>query len=255
MTRHPLLNLHAVEKRFAHGDGHVQALRGIDLSVSERAFVAFVGASGCGKSTLLRLIAGLESPDGGSITLAGARVTGPSLACGMIFQDHRLLPWLTVTQNVDLALSQSGLPAAQRKQVIAAHLDLVGLSGFANAFPKQLSGGMAQRAAIARGLVTRPRLLLLDEPFSALDSFTRTRLQNELQRIWQHEKTAMALVTHDVEEAVFLADRIVVLAPHPGRISTIVEVDLPRPRARDSAGFVALKAQILRHLESYAKAA
>ena len=255
MTDSALLTLQGGGKSFVHGGGHVQALRGIDLTLDDGEFVALIGASGCGKSTLLRLVAGLETADSGSIALDGAQITGPSLSCGMIFQDHRLLPWLTVTQNINLALSQSKLPAVQRKRLIDIHLELVGLLPFANAFPRQLSGGMAQRAAIARGLVNRPRLLLLDEPFSALDSLTRTRLQSELQAIWAYEKTAMLLVTHDVEEAVFLADRIVVLAPHPGRISNIVKVDLPRPRVRDSAGFVSLKASLLRDLESYVEAA
>jgi sulfonate transport system ATP-binding protein len=255
MADSPLLTLQNISKGFAYGGGQVQALRGIELAIEDGEFIAFVGASGCGKSTLLRLIAGLEHADTGSITLAGTPITGPSLSCGMIFQDHRLLPWLTVSQNIDLALSQSGLSAAERKRLIESHLELVGLAAFAQAFPRQLSGGMAQRAAIARGLVNRPRLLLLDEPFSALDSFTRTRLQNELQSIWAYEKTAMALVTHDVEEAVFLADRIVVLAPHPGRISNIINVQLPRTRVRESVEFVALKAAILRELEAYAEAA
>jgi len=255
MSMQELLKLQGVTKGFAHGGGQVQALRNIDLTLVDGEFLAFVGASGCGKSTLLRLIAGLETPDTGSITLGGAPVAGPSPACGMIFQDHRLLPWLTVAQNIDLALENSWLTRAERNRQIAEHLELVGLSAFAKAYPRQLSGGMAQRAAIARGLITRPRLLLLDEPFSALDALTRTRLQNELQSIWAHEKTAMVLVTHDVEEAVFLADRIVVLAPHPGRISNIVNVDLPRPRSREAAEFVALKAGLLRDLEAYAEAA
>jgi sulfonate transport system ATP-binding protein len=250
-----LLTLQNISKSFAHGGGNVQALRNVSLTIEDGSFVAFVGASGCGKSTLLRLIAGLDTPDTGKITLAGEPVSGPNAACGMIFQDHRLLPWLTVAQNADLALTRSGLPQAARQELVATHLELVGLSAFSRAFPKELSGGMAQRAAIARGLVTQPRLLLLDEPFSALDAFTRTRLQNELQSIWAREKTAMALVTHDVEEAVFLADRIVVLAPHPGRISDILRVELPRPRQRDSAEFIRLKTKILRQLEDYAEAA
>jgi len=255
MSTKDLLNLHGVSKGFTHGGGQVQALRNVSLTLADGEFLAFVGASGCGKSTLLRLIAGLDTPDTGTIVLGGVPVAGPSAACGMIFQDHRLLPWLTVVQNIDLALENSGLARAARNRLIEEHLELVGLSAFAKAYPRQLSGGMAQRAAIARSLITRPRLLLLDEPFSALDALTRTRLQNELQKIWAHEKTAMVLVTHDVEEAVFLADRIVVLAPHPGRISDMVTVDLPHPRSREDAGFVALKARLLRGLEAYVEAA
>jgi sulfonate transport system ATP-binding protein len=244
-----LLSLQNVGKSFAHAGAKVQALQDIDLQIGKGEFVAFVGASGCGKSTLLRLIAGLETQDEGGITLGGVPVAGPSLACGMVFQDHRLLPWLTVTQNIDLALTHSNLSRTARRRLIEAHLRLVGLEGFAHAFPRQLSGGMAQRSALARGLITRPRLLLLDEPFSALDALTRTRLQNELQRIWLQEQTSMVLVTHDVDEAVFLADRIVVLAPHPGRIKRIFDVALPRPRTRDDAAFVALKSVILGELE------
>jgi len=250
----PLLTLSAVNKGFALGNRQRQVLHNISLTVEDGAFVAFVGASGCGKSTLLRLVAGLETADSGDIILADAPVTGPSRSCGMIFQDHRLLPWLTVAENIDLALPRREFAAADRRRLIAEHLELVGLSDYANALPGKLSGGMAQRAAIARGLVNRPRLLLLDEPFSALDSLTRTRLQGELQRIWTFEKIAMLLVTHDVEEAVFLADRVVVLAPNPGRISAVIDVELPRSRDRASTEFVALKAAILRQLEAFMEA-
>jgi sulfonate transport system ATP-binding protein len=251
MSATQLLTLSDVNKGFALGSQQRLVLRSINLAVEDGAFVAFVGASGCGKSTLLRLIAGLETPDSGNVFLGKEQVKGPSRGCGMIFQDPRLLPWLTVAQNIDLALPNKEFSAAERKRLIAEHLELVGLSDFANVFPRQLSGGMAQRAAIARGLVNRPRLLLLDEPFSALDSLNRSRLQGELQRIWAYEKIAMVLVTHDVEEAVFLADRVVVLAPNPGRVSSIVEIPLPRSRDRNSVEFVALKATILRQLESY----
>jgi sulfonate transport system ATP-binding protein len=246
----PLLTLSEINKGFALGSQQRPVLQNINLTIEDGAFVAFVGASGCGKSTLLRLVAGLETPDTGSITLGGEQVTGPSRSCGMIFQDHRLLPWLTVAENIDLALPRRKF-GAERKRLIAEHLELVGLSDYANALPAKLSGGMAQRASIARGLINRPRLLLLDEPFSALDSLTRTRLQGELQRIWAFEKIAMVLVTHDVEEAIVLADRVVVLASNPGRISAVIDVALPRSRDRSSTEFVTLKAEILRRLEAF----
>jgi ABC-type nitrate/sulfonate/bicarbonate transport system ATPase subunit len=252
---YPILQLTGVDKSFTVDGRQVAALRGIDLALQPGQFTALVGASGCGKSTLLRLIAGLEAPGAGEIVLDGGLVRGPSLDCGMIFQDHRLLPWLTVAQNIDLALAGRKRTPAQRQALVTASLELVGLASFANAFPRQLSGGMAQRVSLARGLVNRPRLLLLDEPFSALDSFTRTRLQNELQNIWAHENAAMILVTHDVEEALYLADRVIVLEPNPGRVKAVLEVTIPRPRPRLGAEFVALKAEILRQLGQYAEAA
>lgn len=255
MMTQPILQLSGVGKSFSVDGRPVAALREIDLQLRPGQFTALVGASGCGKSTLLRLIAGLEAPDSGEIVLDGMLVRGPSLECGLIFQDHRLLPWLTVAQNVELALAGQKCKQAQRQALVMASLELVGLADFRAAFPRQLSGGMAQRVALARGLVNRPRLLLLDEPFSALDSFTRARLQNELQNIWAHENAAMVLVTHDVEEALFLADRVIVLKPGPGRISAVLEVNLPRPRHRLGAEFVALKAEILRRLGQFAEAA
>lgn len=259
----PILYLGGVGKRFVVDGRQVTALSGIDLELQPGGFTALVGASGCGKSTLLRLIAGLEQPDDGVILLDGAPVRGPSLDCGLIFQDHRLLPWLTVAQNIDLALAgrkrpiaeRQNLTSAQRQALISASLELVGLADYAAAFPRQLSGGMAQRVALARGLANRPRLLLLDEPFSALDSFTRTRLQNALQKIWVHEGAAMVLVTHDVEEALFLADRVIVLSPNPGRVKAVLDVGLARPRHRLGADFVALKAEILSQLGQLAEAA
>jgi sulfonate transport system ATP-binding protein len=250
-----ILRLEALTKNFAVDGRKVEALRDIDLAVRPGTFTALVGASGCGKSTLLRLVAGLDRADAGRILLNGTPVRGASRDCGLIFQDHRLLPWLSVVQNVELALAGTQHNAQARRALALASLELVGLGNFANAFPRQLSGGMAQRVALARGLVNRPPLLLLDEPFSALDSLTRARLQTELLRIWAHEGSSMLLVTHDVEEAVLLADRVVVLAPNPGRIQSVVDIDLPRPRLRSSAELAAFKAVILQGLDEYAEAA
>jgi sulfonate transport system ATP-binding protein len=175
-------------------------------------------------------------------------VTSPGLDRCLVFQEPRLLPWLTVTQNIALALRNATMGPAEKRARVAEHLDLVGLSAFAGAYPRQLSGGMAQRVAIARGLVTDPDILLLDEPFGALDALTRLRMQADLQRIWSARRTTMVLVTHDVEEAVFLADRIAVMAPHPGRITAIHDVAMPHPRDRANAAFVALKAELLSDL-------
>jgi sulfonate transport system ATP-binding protein len=242
------LRIRNLGKRYAStqaAGGQLQVLENVDLNVPAGQFLSIVGASGCGKSTLLRLILGLDADFQGEILLDGERITGTGLERGIVFQDHRLFPWLTVEQNIGVGLRNSRLSVADRKQAIAEHLALVGLQGFEKSFPHQISGGMAQRVAIARGLVNRPRVLLLDEPFGALDALTRARLQIELQRIWQQEGITMILVTHDVDEAVFLGDRVVVMQPHPGRIKRIVDVALPHPRHRSDPRFVALRDDVL----------
>ena len=234
-----------VSKSFAIDGRNLEVLRDINVAVPAGGFLAIVGASGCGKSTLLRLIAGLETSFTGSITLDGTPITGPSLERGMVFQDHRLFPWLTVSENITLAFAATDTPRAVVERKIAEHLELVGLNGFGDAYPSQISGGMAQRAAIARALVNEPEVLLLDEPLGALDALTRVRLQKELERIWQAKGVTMILVTHDIDEAVFLADRIIVLEPRPGRIRRDLVVDLPHPRDRSLPAFVALRDEIL----------
>ncbi|MDR3529237.1 MAG: ABC transporter ATP-binding protein [Rhodopila sp.] len=225
-------------------------LDAVDLSVAPGEFLTIVGASGCGKSTLLRLIAGLDTAFQGNVILDGQRVTAPSLDRGLVFQEPRLFPWLTVAQNVALGLLNAGLGKAARDRAVSEHIVLVGLDGFQDAYPHQLSGGMAQRAAIARGLVNRPGVLLLDEPLGALDALTRARLQDELQRIWAAEGITMLLVTHDVEEAVYLGDRVVVMAPRPGRIAAVFDVPHPRPRDRSSPALAGLRDQVLAALEA-----
>ncbi|CAL1240372.1 ABC transporter ATP-binding protein [Candidatus Methylocalor cossyra] len=234
------------------GSGKLEVLNDINLEIGPGEFVSIVGSSGCGKSTLLRLIVGLETEYQGAIYHDGERIAGPSLERGIVFQDHRLFPWLTVQENVGLGLLNSDLAPAQRRQRIQEHIDLVGLSGFEQAYPHQLSGGMAQRAAIARGLVTTPEILLLDEPFGALDALTKIYLQSELHRIWRQEKITMILVTHDVEEAVFLSDRVVVMDARPGRIKHIVPVPLDHPRDRADRDFVRLKDEVLREISGFA---
>jgi sulfonate transport system ATP-binding protein len=239
------LDLRHVSKRFAGDDHALPVLERIDLAVQDGEFIAIVGASGCGKSTLLRLIAGLDDQFDGDIDFGGERVSGTDLARGIVFQDHRLFPWLNVEQNIAVALKNAPLTKQEKTRAVADHVALVGLNGYERHHPHQLSGGMAQRVAIARGLVNRPRLLLLDEPFGALDALTRSRLQNELRRIWERERITMILVTHDVDEAVFLADRVVVMQARPGRIGKVVQVGIDRPRSRSDAAFVRLRDEIL----------
>ena len=242
------IRIRNVSKRYAQSDeanGTLLVLDDISLDIAQGEFISVLGASGCGKSTLLRLVAGLDADYRGEIRVDGERVRDTSLERGIVFQDHRLFPWLTASQNILAALRNAPLSQKQKREAVAEHVALVGLEGFEQAYPHQLSGGMAQRVAIARGLVNRPRVLLLDEPFGALDALTRGRLQNELQRIWQHERITMILVTHDVDEAIYLGDRVVTMAPRPGRVKRIAHVDLPRPRERSDARFVQLRDQIL----------
>jgi sulfonate transport system ATP-binding protein len=250
MPRQGELRVEDVSKRFRVNGSELLVLDSVDLSVAPGEFLTIVGASGCGKSTLLRLIAGLDTDFRGGIALDGKRVTEPSLERGLVFQEPRLFPWLTVAQNVALGLLNAGLSKAAKRRAVLDHIALVGLSAFQDAYPHQLSGGMAQRVAIARGLVNRPGVLLLDEPFGALDALTRARLQDELQQIWAAERITMLLVTHDVEEAVYLGDRVVVMAPRPGRIAASFDVAQPRPRDRTSAALAGVRSSVMTALEA-----
>jgi len=234
-----------VSKSFALNGNRVEALRDVTLAVEPGAFVTLVGPSGCGKSTLLRLIAGLETADDGGISVGGRPVRGPGLDRGMVFQDHRLFPWLTVERNILLGLRNAPYSQARKRDIVRELILLVGLAGFEHALPHQLSGGMSQRAAIARALAPRPEILLLDEPFGALDSLTRTHLQMEFLRIRRHQGITMLMVTHDVEEAVFLSDRVIVIDSRPGRIRRSVDIPFGEPRRRSDPAFVALKEEIL----------
>ncbi|MBJ9977578.1 ABC transporter ATP-binding protein [Pseudomonas sp. S75] len=244
----PLVRFDDVGKVF-HVDGQpFEALRGFDLSIEEGELIAIVGASGCGKSTLLRLLVGLDGDYSGSIHIDGQLVTGIGSERGIVFQEHRLFPWLSVEQNIALGLINDKLSEGDRARKVHEFVQLVGLSGFESAYPHQLSGGMAQRVAIARGLVASPRLLLLDEPFGALDALTRQQLQDELLVIRARSGVTVLLVTHDAEEATYLADRVVVLEPRPGRIKAVVDVDLPHPRLRSAAALHSVRAQVLHHI-------
>ena len=234
------LEIQNLSKHYRVDGTALPVLDDISLVIRPGEFVSIVGASGCGKSTLLRLVIGLEGDYKGEIRLDGQRVVGTSLERGIVFQEHRLFPWLTVEQNIAIGVLNAGGSEAAKKKSVREHVALVGLEGFERAYPHQLSGGMSQRVAIARALVNRPELLVLDEPFGALDALTRAHLQQELERIWRAEGITAILVTHDVEEAVALGDRVVVMQPRPGRIRRIVEVPLARPRRRDAA-FSAIK--------------
>lgn len=245
MSHAGTLEIQHLHKQYDVKGKTLKVLDDISLSIRSGEFISIVGASGCGKSTLLRLLIGLESGYDGELLLDGQRIQGTSLDRGIVFQEHRLFPWLNVEQNVALGLLNAPGTLRSKSKSVQEHIELVGLKGFEKAFPYQLSGGMSQRVAIARALVNRPEVLLLDEPFGALDALTRTRLQQELQRIWQAEGITAILVTHDVEEAVYLGDRVVVMEPRPGRIKRIVDVPLARPRDRADADFVAIKDDVL----------
>lgn len=245
MAHAATLEISNLNKHYQVKGESLPVLKNVSLSIKPGEFVSIVGSSGCGKSTLLRLLIGLENNYEGEILLDGKRIVGTSLERGIVFQEHRLFPWLTVEQNVSMGLLNSPGTTAEKKASVQEHIELVGLKGFESAYPHQLSGGMSQRVAIARALVNRPEVLLLDEPFGALDTLTRHHLQKELQRIWEQEGITMILVTHDVEEAVYLGDRVVVMLPRPGRIKRVVDVPLARSRDRASAAFTTIKEDVL----------
>ena len=239
-----MLALDRVGKTYRNG---VRALDGIFLEVAPGEILVVIGGSGCGKSTMLRAISGLDTPTQGKVVLDGTVITQPHEEIGIIFQEPRLLPWLKVSDNVGFGLGDR--PKAERAERVAAALRRVGLADKAAVWPRELSGGQAQRVAIARALVPRPEVLLLDEPFSALDAFTRTDLQDHLLDLWADAKPTLILVTHDVDEAIVLADRIMVMCPRPGRIFDEIGVDLPRPRDRQSAAFDFVKRRVLAALD------
>ena len=239
-----MLKLENVSRIFSGGQ---QALAGINLTIEQGEIVAMVGGSGCGKTTLLRLISGLDRASQGTISVDGKVITAPSEEVGIIFQEPRLLPWLTVEQNIGFPLAH--LPKDERQAKVDRALLRVGLGGLGERWPRQLSGGQAQRVSIARSLVAQPKVLLLDEPFSALDAFTRASLHDHLIALWEAEQPTLLIVTHDVEEAAILADRVIVMQPHPGRIFTEFKLDLPRPRDRLDDRFHDAKRRILKALD------
>ena len=225
-------------------DAPVKALADVSFTVQENEFCSILGHSGCGKTTLLNIMAGFDEATLGRVTLDGQPVGKPSWERAMIFQDYALFPWLTVRGNVEFGLEMKKVDAASRSRIAMNRIELVGLKGFENRFPHQLSGGMRQRVAIARALAVDPSVLLMDEPFAALDAQNRSMLQDEMVRIFMEQRKTMVLVTHSIEEAIKLSDRIVVMTRRPGRIKADIKVDMPRPRPEESSGFVALKAHI-----------
>ncbi|MFI5935693.1 ABC transporter ATP-binding protein [Actinoplanes sp. NPDC051494] len=225
-----MISLTGVSRTFTGRSGTVEALRGIDLDVAEGEFVAILGRSGCGKSTLLRLIAGLLPATGGEVRVSGDRVTRPRRDIAMMFQRPALLPWRTVLDNVLLPVQIFGWKKADHRERADQLLTMTGLAGFEKRLPHELSGGMQQRVALCRSLIANPRVMLMDEPFSALDALTREELSGELQRVHMELGTTIVFVTHSIDEAVLLADRVVVLSPRPGRIREVLDVTIPRPR-------------------------
>ncbi len=240
----PAIAVAGVTKRFPGPAGETVALDGATLDVAPGEFVCLIGASGCGKSTLLRIIAGFETPSEGSVTVRGTAVTGPGPDRGMVFQDYGLFPWLTVRRNIGFGPESRGRSRGEVAAITDRFLTMIGLTPFAGAYPHQLSGGMKQRVAIARVLANDARVVLMDEPFGALDAMTRERLQDELLALWADTGLTIVFVTHAIEEAIALADRVVVMSPGPGRIVRDVRVDLPRPRDVTSAPFNALRREL-----------
>src|SRR5919202_4032157 len=249
--RQPLLAIRGVTKRFAVGDGEIEALARVDLTIARGEFVCLIGASGCGKSTLLRIVAGFETVTSGEVLMWGKPIAGPAPNRGMVFQDYALFPWLSVRNNIAFGPVSRGRPSAEVNETVDGFIELVGLNRFANAYPHQLSGGMKQRVAIARVLANDAEVVLMDEPFGALDAMTRERLQDELLELWQRTGLTVLFVTHAIEEAIFLADRVVVMTPSPGRIEAVHAVDLPRRRDVSSPAFNDLRRMLAAQLHSH----
>jgi ABC-type nitrate/sulfonate/bicarbonate transport system ATPase subunit len=252
------LTLRGVERRFASSKGSTLALSATDLNVAENDFITILGPSGCGKSTLLRIVAGLDRQTTGEVLLDGRRIDGPGADRGMVFQSYTLFPWLTVRDNVCFGLREKGLPRNQQLEIADAFLAKVGLRGFDNHYPKQLSGGMQQRTAIARALANDPRMLLMDEPFGALDHQTRELMQELLLGIWEAERKTVLFVTHDIDEAVFMGNRVVVMSARPGRIKLDRRVELPHPRhysVKTTPVFTELKAELTERVRVEVRAA
>jgi NitT/TauT family transport system ATP-binding protein len=246
-----MLTAENVSKTYRNGTGReIAAIEYLDFEISPAEFVCILGSSGCGKTTTHRLIAGLEKPSSGHIRLNGRKITGPGPERCVVFQQYTLFPWRPVLKNIAFGLEMQGMKKSNRGRIAKQYLELVGLGGFGHAYPYELSGGMQQRVAVARALAANPRILLMDEPFGALDAQTRRTLQNELIRIWQRSEKTILFVTHSVNEAVFLADRIIVMKSNPGRISAVIENPLPRPRQENLASTRDFRETVRQRIES-----
>ena len=251
-----MLSIKNLNKTYHTEEGdEVVALSDINLDVADKEFVCFIGPSGCGKTTLLRIIAGLEEPDSGTLTVNNEPITGPGPNRGMVFQEYSLFPWRTVLKNITFSLELKKISKSEREKIAIEFLELVGLLEFADSYPHELSGGMKQRVAIARAMVNDPDVLLMDEPFGAVDAQTRNRLQHELLNIWEKKKKTVVFITHSVDEAVFLADKVVVFTARPGRIKEVFSIDLPRPRERTSFEANAVREHLLATLGAEIQAA
>lgn len=251
LASHPKLEVRNLSKVFQQRRKSLTVLDQINLHLLDNELVCLVGASGCGKSTLLKIIAGLSQPTTGEIRVDSAVVPGPGADRGMVFQSYTLYPWLTVAQNIAFGLKLQKVPKAQQQERVSYYLHMIGLSNFANAYPKQLSGGMKQRVAIARALVNQPEVLLMDEPFGALDAQTKEQLQEFLLELWEQTKITILMVTHDIEEAIFLSQRLYIMASHPGRVKAEIPIPLPSSRHLDlklTTEFLELKRQVVQTL-------
>lgn len=251
----PILSIEGLEKVFPSSDGDVHALENINLEVRKGEFVCLLGASGCGKSTLLRIVGGFENPSEGSAKIYGTHIDSPGPDRGVVFQDYALFPWLTVEENIAFGPKHRGLAKSEIKQTSQKYMQMVGLTQFANKYPNTLSGGMKQRVAIARVLANDAEILLMDEPFAALDALTRAKLQEELLEIWERTNLTVIFVTHSVEEAVILSDRIVVMGAGPGHIESDISLSLPRPRDPSSIEFNDLRRDVSNQLRRHIAAA
>lgn len=239
---------HVVKRFPAHNGGReTHALEDICLTIEPGSFVSLIGASGCGKSTMLRIIAGLTRATNGEVRLDGETITEPGSDRGFVFQEHALFPWLTIRQNVAFGLKSQGIYKKLAGEV-DKWLSIIGLTGFEDMYPHQLSGGMCQRACLARSLAVSPKALLLDEPLGALDAFTRMHMQDEILGVWQQRRTTMLMVTHDVDEAIYMSDRVIMLTPRPGRIDRVIDIELTRPRDRNGDQFLSFRKEILERL-------
>lgn len=246
------ISVENVSKTFSRKDSNNKALDNINLNIETGEFVCLLGPSGCGKSTLMNMMAGFFEPSEGKIDIDGEIVTRPRLDRVTIFQNYGLLPWRTVERNVQLGLESMKIAKNERKKISDKYIELVGLGEFKNSYPAELSGGMKQRVAIARALAVKPKILFMDEPFAALDPVIRVKLQEDLIKIWEEEKMTVVFVTHDVEEAICLGTKIVIMAPHPGRIKQVINNTLPKPVKRSGTEFYGLKDRIFHHLQSNA---